>query len=62
MKRSMLLAIALSVVALLSWWRASQGLVGWTEMSAVWSIIAIIAWVMHWRAHRKQGEGQPPAN
>jgi hypothetical protein len=53
MKRSMLLAVALSILAALSWWRASQGLAGWTEMSIIWSIAAIVSWVLHWRASRK---------
>lgn len=54
MKRSMLFAIALSILSALSWWRASQGLAGWTEMSVIWSIGAVVFWVVHLRARRDQ--------
>lgn len=62
MKRPMLLATALSILGVLSWWRASQGLAGWTEMSVIWLIAAIVSWVIHWRARRQQGARYPPSN
>ena len=49
----MLMAALLSIIALLSWWRASQGLSGWTEMSTLWSLAAVIAWVFYLRARRR---------
>jgi hypothetical protein len=49
-----LTAVLLSVAALLSWWRASKGMAGWTEIAVVLSIGAVVSWVLYMRARRKQ--------
>ena len=49
---NLLASIIVSVTAALAWWRASQGLTGWTEISAVMTIGAVILWVFYLRARR----------
>jgi hypothetical protein len=54
MKNKMLLAILLSIVAVLSMWRASQGRPGWAEMSVIWSIGALVTWIQFARTKGRQ--------
>ena len=49
-----LVSILISVTAALAWWRASQGLAGWREISVVVSAGAVISWVLCVRALRTQ--------
>ena len=59
-------AALLTLSALFSWWRASQGLAGWTEISVLWSVGAALSWISYMHNRRKESmeldNPKPPGN
>jgi hypothetical protein len=47
-------AALITLAALLSWWRASDGRPGWTEISIVWTVLTVILWISYLRTRRRE--------
>jgi hypothetical protein len=59
-KGALAISILFSITALLSWWRASQGLTGWLVISVVWTFAAVASWAAYLRVRQRKASEEPP--